>query len=45
MVASSLSGHYVLRLDPSQLPEGRGRVTVGLRGQRGTVLAPYVTVH
>jgi VWFA-related protein len=39
-LAATLSGHYVLTLDPSALPEDGGTVRIGLQpGKKGTVMA------
>lgn len=44
-LARAISGHYLLTLDRDALPEGGGRVTIELRGKKGTVLARPVTVR
>ena len=44
-LARATSGHYLLTLDRDALPEGGGRVEIGLRGKKGTVLARPVVLR
>jgi len=44
VLARAISGHYVLTLDRSQLPERGGDLTIELRKKRGNVLARAAAV-
>ena len=43
-LARTLGGHYVVSLDRSSLPDARGRLSLGLRNRRGTVLFKPLTL-
>jgi hypothetical protein len=43
-LAKTISGYYVLTLDPAQLPTATGLLQIELRDNRGTVLARPVRV-
>jgi hypothetical protein len=45
VLAKAISGYYILTLDPSGLSGVSGRVTIEVRGKRGTILARPAVVR
>ena len=44
-LAKAISGHYVLTIDPAEVPEDGGSLRIELRGRKGTVLARPVLLR
>lgn len=44
-LAKAITGHYVLTIDPAEVPEDGGALRIELRGRKGTVLARPVLLR